>query len=103
MRHVDKLNLEETNEKIVAFRGALIPQFEMDVLQELIGGYGVRRKLKRRSFKRSKPEKEIFYLVDTTKYTKQGFSVENNHIIGIALNKCGLRTIPNSISNLTSL
>jgi len=73
--------------EIITFRGAQVPKFEADVLQEI-------EKLTNKQFSKLK----------LIKYdTQMGFTAEYQRIIGIGLYKCGLLTLPESISNLKSL
>ena len=59
---------------VASFRGAQIPQFEADILQEI-------EKLTKKDFtKKDKIEWN----------SKMGFSVENQRVTGIGLYECGL-------------
>jgi len=75
---------------IISFKGAYISEFEelkANVIQEL-----------------ETQLKEKFTLVSKIEWdTKMGFSVKDHRITGIGLYECGLTTLPESISNLSSL
>ena len=73
--------------KVIPFRGAQIPQFEAEVLGEL-------EKITGKQFTR----------VDEVEWvTPMGFSAGNKRVTGIGLYKCGVSTLPESITKLTSL
>jgi len=87
--YVSPKGAEESIEKagIVDFKGAPIPQFEAEVLQELENQIGKQFKL----------------VNGLNMRTQMGFTVENQRINGIGLYDCGVSTLPESISKLTSL
>ncbi|MFX1259438.1 MAG: leucine-rich repeat domain-containing protein, partial [Promethearchaeota archaeon] len=81
------MNDTENPEKLTAFKGAQIPQFEAEIFQEI-----------------EKLTKIKFTKVNKVDWdTKMGFSAENLQVIAIGLYDCGLSTLPESISKLKSL
>ncbi|MFX1445923.1 MAG: hypothetical protein ACFFHV_21110 [Promethearchaeota archaeon] len=82
-----KREAEEKKINFIMFKGIQIPQFEAEVLQEL----------------ETLTKKEFIKLEKIERDTKMGFSVENQNVIGIGLNDCGLSILPESITKLTSL
>ena len=84
-----KIEMEVGAKKVVFFRRAQIPEFEMDILKELEIQLG-----------------KFFSLNTTTKTDwdiKMGFSVENQRIIKIGIFHKKTSTLPKSIGNLSSL
>ncbi len=76
--------------EIVDFKGAKIPQFEADILQEL---EDLKTHLNAQ-----------FNLVNELKYdTEFEFSVKHNQVSGISIYFCGLLTLPDTIGQLSSL
>ncbi len=69
------------------FRGIQIPDFEVNLLQEL----------------ESQLKKEFVLVKNIQWDTKMGFSVENNRVTGLGLCGCGLSALPEAIGNLSSL
>ncbi|MGQ4876646.1 MAG: leucine-rich repeat domain-containing protein [Promethearchaeia archaeon] len=80
-------NEYENYYKLISFRGAIIHQFEAEILEEL------------ESF--TKKEFRLVEEIDTE--TEMGFTVKNNCVSGLGLNNCGLTILPDSIGNLYSL
>lgn len=84
----------------VSFRGAEIPKFEAEALQEM---EKLMKPFKKNSlYPRYYSRK--FTLVDEAKLDKKlSFAVKNNKVIGIGIKFCGLNTLPESITILKSL
>ena len=83
----EKARREAQLRQIISFRSAQISQFEADILQEI-------EKLTNKQFTKVNE-------VDNT--IEMGFSAENQRVTVIGIYKCGLSTLPESISNLKSL
>ena len=83
----EKFIITENKEKIITFRGAQIPQYEADVLQEI-------EKL---------TEKEFSKVNEINWWSTMRFFVDNQRVTGIGLFDCGLSTLPESIGDLSSL
>ncbi|GAI97570.1 unnamed protein product, partial [marine sediment metagenome] len=73
--------------KIIPLKGAQIPQFEADILQEL----------------ENQLKKEFTLVHEVKGDTTMGFTVENKRVTGIGLQDCGLTSLPDTIGNLKSL
>lgn len=80
-------DVEEALKKIVPFRKARIPRFEVEVLKTLEKQLGKQFKL----IKEIKGD------------TQMGFIAERNRVIGIGMNNCDVSSLPESIGDLTSL
>ncbi len=73
--------------QVVSFRGTRLPQFEVDFLQEI----------------ESIAHKEFVLKAEFNWSQQMGLKVENERIVKIGINNCGVRPIPESIGKLTEL
>ena len=78
---------EEKAKNIVSFRGAQIPQYEVDILLELENQLG----------------KQLEVIEKTESIMNIGFSVENNRTVKINIDNCEIPNLPESMINIRTL